>query len=108
MIILIHLKVIGNNVYSYDTLVAEIVGRKLYKVKWRVKFSLNVAESCLPRIVSQLCVLRAEGKFDHVCRNLGSFSGVALGSNPRVSYVPGSDIELWVTDGMLWRACLSM
>ena len=76
------------------------------KVKWRVKFSLNVAESCLPRIVSQLCVLRAEGKFDHVCRNLGSFSGVALGSSPRVSYVPGSDIERWVTDGMLWHACL--
>jgi len=31
-----NLKVIGNNVYSYDTLVAEIDGDKLYKVKWRV------------------------------------------------------------------------
>ena len=31
-----NLKVIGNSVYSYDTLVAEIVGNKLYKVKWRV------------------------------------------------------------------------
>ena len=31
-----NLKVSGNNVYSYDTLVAEIVGRKLYKIKWRV------------------------------------------------------------------------
>jgi hypothetical protein len=31
-----NLKVIGSNVYSYDTLVAEIDGDKLYKVKWRV------------------------------------------------------------------------
>ena len=31
-----NLKVIGSGVYSYDTLVAEIVGNKLYKVKWRV------------------------------------------------------------------------
>tara|TARA_R100000742_G_C4224726_1_gene47616 strand:- start:75 stop:272 length:198 start_codon:yes stop_codon:yes gene_type:complete len=31
-----NLKVIGNSVYSYDTLVAEIVGNKLYKVKWNV------------------------------------------------------------------------
>jgi hypothetical protein len=31
-----NLKVIGNNVYSYDTLVAEIVAGKLYKVKWNV------------------------------------------------------------------------
>lgn len=32
-----NLKVIDNKVYSYDTLVAEIVGNKLYKVKWNVK-----------------------------------------------------------------------
>ena len=31
-----NLKVIGDSVYSYNTLVAEIVGNKLYKVKWRV------------------------------------------------------------------------
>ena len=31
-----NLKVIGNSVYSYETLVAEIKGNKLYKVKWRV------------------------------------------------------------------------
>ena len=31
-----NLNVIGSNVYSYDTLVAEIDGNKLYKVKWRV------------------------------------------------------------------------
>tara|TARA_R110000803_G_scaffold47129_1_gene98532 strand:+ start:729 stop:935 length:207 start_codon:yes stop_codon:yes gene_type:complete len=31
-----NLKVIGNNVYSYNTLVAEIVGTELKKVSWRV------------------------------------------------------------------------
>ena len=31
-----NLKVIGNSVYSYNTLVAEIVSNKLYKVKWNV------------------------------------------------------------------------
>ena len=31
-----NLKVIGSNVYSYDTLVAEIVGTELHKVPWRV------------------------------------------------------------------------
>ena len=31
-----NLKVIGSGVYSCNTLVAEIVGDKLYKVKWRV------------------------------------------------------------------------
>lgn len=31
-----NLKVIGNSVYSYNTLVAEIVEDKLYKVKWKV------------------------------------------------------------------------
>tara|TARA_R100001510_G_C7600282_1_gene167104 strand:- start:71 stop:295 length:225 start_codon:yes stop_codon:yes gene_type:complete len=31
-----NLKVIGNDVYSYDTHVAEIEGNKLYKLKWRV------------------------------------------------------------------------
>ena len=31
-----NLRVIGNDVYSYDTHVAEIVGDKLYKLKWRV------------------------------------------------------------------------
>jgi len=32
-----NLKVVNNNVYSYDTLVAKIKGNKLYKVKWNVK-----------------------------------------------------------------------
>lgn len=31
-----NLKVIGSGVYSYDTLVAEIVGAELKKVSWRV------------------------------------------------------------------------
>jgi len=31
-----NLRVIGSNVYSYDTLVAEIVGTELQKVPWRV------------------------------------------------------------------------
>ena len=31
-----NLRVIGNNVYSYDTLVAEIIGTELQKVPWRV------------------------------------------------------------------------
>ena len=31
-----NLKVIGSGVYSYNTLVAEIVGDKLQKVQWRV------------------------------------------------------------------------
>ena len=31
-----NLRVIGNDVYSYDTHVAEIDGNKLYKLKWRV------------------------------------------------------------------------
>jgi hypothetical protein len=31
-----NLKVIGSGVYSYDTLVAEIVGTELKKVSWRV------------------------------------------------------------------------
>jgi len=31
-----NLKVVGNSVYSYDTLVAEIKGNKLQKVKWNV------------------------------------------------------------------------
>ena len=31
-----NLRVIGNDVYSYDTHVAEIEGNKLYKLKWRV------------------------------------------------------------------------
>ena len=31
-----NLKVIGSSVYSYDTLVAEIVGTELHKVPWRV------------------------------------------------------------------------
>jgi hypothetical protein len=30
-----NLKVIDNKVYSYDTLVAEIKGNKLHKVKWK-------------------------------------------------------------------------
>jgi hypothetical protein len=31
-----NLRIVGNDVYSYDTHVAEIVGNKLYKLKWRV------------------------------------------------------------------------
>ena len=31
-----NLKVIGSGVYSYDTLVAEIVGDKLQKIRWNV------------------------------------------------------------------------
>jgi hypothetical protein len=31
-----NLKIIGRDVYSYNTLVAEIVGNKLFKLKWRV------------------------------------------------------------------------
>jgi len=31
-----NLRVINNNVYSYDTLVAEIKGNELHKVAWRV------------------------------------------------------------------------
>ena len=31
-----NLKIIGSGVYSYNTLVAEIVGDKLHKVNWRV------------------------------------------------------------------------
>ncbi len=31
-----NLKVIDNKIYSYDTLVAEIIGKKLYKVHWNV------------------------------------------------------------------------
>ena len=31
-----NLRVIGNDVYSYNTHVAEIAGNKLYKLKWSV------------------------------------------------------------------------
>ena len=31
-----NLRVVGNNVYSYNTLVAEIIGDELHKVAWRV------------------------------------------------------------------------
>lgn len=31
-----NLRIVGNDVYSYDTHVAEIDGNKLYKLKWRV------------------------------------------------------------------------
>lgn len=31
-----NLRVVNNNVYSYNTLVAEIIGNELYKVAWRV------------------------------------------------------------------------
>jgi len=31
-----NLKIIGLGVYSYDTLVAEIVGDKLQKIRWNV------------------------------------------------------------------------
>ena len=32
-----NLRIVGNDVYSYDTHVAEIDGNKLYKLKWRVR-----------------------------------------------------------------------
>jgi len=31
-----NLKIIGSGVYSYETLVAEIVGDKLQKIRWNV------------------------------------------------------------------------
>ena len=31
-----NLRQIGNDIYSYDTHVAEIIDGKLYKLKWRV------------------------------------------------------------------------
>jgi len=31
-----NLKIIGSSVYSYETLVAEIVGDKLQKIRWNV------------------------------------------------------------------------
>tara|TARA_R110000751_G_scaffold92044_4_gene180313 strand:- start:144 stop:335 length:192 start_codon:yes stop_codon:yes gene_type:complete len=31
-----NLQVINNNVYSYNTLVAEIIGTELHRVAWRV------------------------------------------------------------------------
>ena len=31
-----NLRIVGNDVYSYNTHVAEIDGNKLYKLKWRV------------------------------------------------------------------------
>lgn len=31
-----NLRVVNNNVYSYNTLVAEIIGNELHKVAWRV------------------------------------------------------------------------
>ena len=31
-----NLRVNGNNVYSYNTLVAEIIGDELHKIAWRV------------------------------------------------------------------------
>ena len=31
-----NLRVVGNNIYSYNTLVAEIIGDELHKVAWRV------------------------------------------------------------------------
>ena len=31
-----NLRINGNNVYSYDTLVAEIIGDELHKVAWKV------------------------------------------------------------------------
>ena len=33
----VNLRQIGNNIYSYDTPVAEIIGDYLYKLKWNVK-----------------------------------------------------------------------
>ena len=31
-----NLRVNGNNIYSYNTLVAEIIGNELHKVTWKV------------------------------------------------------------------------
>ena len=31
-----NLRVNGNNIYSYNTLVAEIIGNELHKVAWKV------------------------------------------------------------------------
>ena len=31
-----NLRVVGNNIYSYNTLVAEIIGDELHKVAWKV------------------------------------------------------------------------
>ena len=31
-----NLRVVNNNVYSYNTLVAEIIGNELHRVAWRV------------------------------------------------------------------------
>ena len=31
-----NLRVIGNEIYSYNTLVAEIIGDELHKIAWRV------------------------------------------------------------------------
>ena len=31
-----NLRVVNNNMYSYNTLVAEIIGNELHKVAWRV------------------------------------------------------------------------
>tara|TARA_B100000029_G_scaffold203897_1_gene201909 strand:- start:571 stop:840 length:270 start_codon:yes stop_codon:yes gene_type:complete len=33
----VNLRQIGNDIYSYDTHVAEIIGDYLYKLKWNVK-----------------------------------------------------------------------
>lgn len=44
-----NLKVIDNKVYSYDTLVAEIKGDKLQKVKWKA-----VSKKKLPPVLKDL------------------------------------------------------
>lgn len=44
-----NLKVVNNNVYSYDTLVAKIKGNKLYKVKWKA-----VSKKKLPPVVKDM------------------------------------------------------
>jgi hypothetical protein len=31
-----NLKMVGNDIYSYNTCVAEVIGKYLYKLKWRV------------------------------------------------------------------------
>jgi len=31
-----NLRVVNNNVYSYNTLVAEIIGNELHKIAWKV------------------------------------------------------------------------
>lgn len=31
-----NLKIVDNQIYSYDTPVAEVIGKYLYKLKWRV------------------------------------------------------------------------